>query len=358
MLSQIFLFFKKEPKYFWVFLAVAVIYGLIFISPAGNRPALSDSEEVLRFRAAEESWNQDMSREGALSDFMEREPALSLIFILMTVFFIAAFLIGGVLDVIGLWKPALFEKFRSDLSPPPTQAWSFSMLFKVVVLFMLMGVVISFLIGILSPWFPKRSAGNIFMLLHTLILNILCVYWMIVFVKRTGGDWRDLGLRVPGTGLLREILVGWVGYLKVLPLLVMVVVILLGLAGFLGYEPPDHPLVNIFIEEEKRAPFLVAFSVALGVVIGPAVEEIFFRGFCYPILRNRWGKIGGMILSAAFFAGIHHSGFVFWPVFILGIALAQLYENRRSLAASITLHITHNSLLIGYFFLAKQIIGR
>ncbi|HOW88594.1 MAG TPA: CPBP family intramembrane metalloprotease, partial [Candidatus Omnitrophota bacterium] len=66
----------------------------------------------------------------------------------------------------------------------------------------------------------------------------------------------------------------------------------------------------------------------------------------------------GMTLSAAFFAGIHHSGFVFWPVFILGIALAYLYDKRNSLIAPIVLHITHNTLFIAYFFLIKQIISR
>ena len=62
-------------------------------------------------------------------------------------------------------------------------------------------------------------------------------------------------------------------------------------------------------------------------------------------------------LSAAFFASIHHSGFVFWPIFVLGIALAYLYEKRRSLIASITLHVVHNTLFIAYFFLVKQMLG-
>ncbi len=296
MLTEVSLFFKKEPRYFWILLAVGIIYGAIFLSPHFKRPATG--------------------------------------------------------------KPVLFEKFRSDLSPPPTQAWSFSMLFKVVILFMLAGIVVSFLLGLISAILPEGGSENSLMLLHMLILNGLCLYWMIHFVRRSGGRWQDLGLRVPDTGLLREVAVGFVGYLRILPLFALVIATLLTLANFLNYEPPAHPLVNIFIEEEKRAPFLMILSVLLGAVISPIFEEIFFRGFCYPILRNHWGKIWGMILSSAFFAGIHHSGFVFWPIFILGMALAFLYEKRRSLIASITLHITHNSLLIGYFFLAKQIIGR
>jgi len=217
---------------------------------------------------------------------------------------------------------------------------------------------LGFLMGAIQAVFFQGDSDNVYLILHTLALYFVGVYFMMRFVKKSGGHWSDLGLRVPGTGFFREVGAGFLGYLGVLPLFVAVLLVLLVIANFFHYEPPAHPLVNIFLEEEKRAPFLMAFSLLLGAVMGPVFEEIFFRGFCYPVLRNRWGKSWGMVLSAAFFAGIHHSGFVFWPVFVLGITLAYLYEERRSLVASITLHITHNSILLGYFFLVKQIISQ
>ena len=152
-------------------------------------------------------------------------------------------------------------------------------------------------------------------------------------------------------------MIGWTGYLGVLPIFALVLAVLLFLANLVRYEPPPHPLVNVFIEEEKRLPFLVAFSAFLGAVIGPVFEEVFFRGFCYPILKGKVGKVWAMVISAAFFASIHHTGFVFWPIFVLGLALAYLYESRRSLLAPITLHVTHNTLFISYFFLVKQMIS-
>lgn len=358
MLKSIFLFFKKEPKYLWLLLALLVFYGFLTFSPKFRVAEPPPSKEMNNFRAAEERWNQDMKKEGAFRDFSKREPLLADLFQMMTLFFILTFLIGLVIDILWIWKRGFFERFRTDLSPPENSAWSFPMLFKVVLLFMLWGILLSFLMGIFHAMFPKAATNNHYMILHTAGLNLVCLYFMVKFVKRSGGHWKDLGFRLPAAGFFREVGVGFMGYLAILPLFAVVVVGLLFFAGLFHYEPPAHPLVNVFLEEEKRAPFLIMGSILLGTVVGPVFEEIFFRGFCYPILRNRWGKFWGITLSAAFFAGIHHTGFVFWPVFVLGVALAYLYEKRRSLVASITLHVTHNTLFIAYFFLIKQIIGR
>jgi membrane protease YdiL (CAAX protease family) len=112
--------------------------------------------------------------------------------------------------------------------------------------------------------------------------------------------------------------------------------------------------VNVLLEEEQRSPWIVVYSVLLATFIAPILEEIFFRGFCYPIFKKKWGKNAGMIITSSFFAIIHNNTFAFWPIFVLGMALAYMYEKRRSLIAPMTLHLIHNTIFIGYFFLAKQ----
>ena len=134
------------------------------------------------------------------------------------------------------------------------------------------------------------------------------------------------------------------------------VVFLFIAAQLFSYTPPVHPLVVILLEEEQ-SPFLIGYSVILGVVIGPVLEEIFFRGFCYPIFKSKWGKWPGMILTSLFFALIHDNQFALLPIFALGMALVYVYEKRRSLVAPIVLHLTHNGFLMLYFFITKQMFA-
>ena len=357
MLRNTLLFFKTERKYFWLLLGVLLFYTFVFFGPRLREHAPKHLKQVEKFKEAEKKWNEGIDHEGAFSAFAKRQPLLAGLFGLLTVFFIFAMLAGLIIDFLFLWKPAFRAKWMSSLSPPEFPSWRFSILFKVVILFFVGGIVLGLLTGILEAIFPGWASANFYMILHTLILNILCLLLMIKFVKQAGGKWQDLGFNFRKTDFFREAGIGVVSYLGVLPLFGVVLAVLLVVAQLAHYEPPPHPLVDVFLTEEKGVPFLVVLSILLGTVIGPIFEEIFFRGFCYPILRNKWGKVWGMVLSAAFFAGIHHSGFVFWPIFILGIALAYVYEKRRSLIASMALHITHNTIFISYFFLVKQIVG-
>jgi len=129
------------------------------------------------------------------------------------------------------------------------------------------------------------------------------------------------------------------------------------LVQMLSYEPPPHPLVEVFLAEE-RSPGTIAYSLFLACVAGPLFEEIFFRGFCYPAFKKRWGTGWALVLSAAFFSAIHQNLFAFLPVFILGLGLGYLYEKRGTLVPSIALHVIHNTVFIAYFFLAKEVLMR
>jgi len=98
------------------------------------------------------------------------------------------------------------------------------------------------------------------------------------------------------------------------------------------------------------------FSLILACVVGPAIEEVFFRGFFYPALKKYVGTGWAMTLSSALFAGVHENVFSFVPIFLLGFVLCYLYEKRRTVLPCISLHIVHNSVFILYFFLMKNIL--
>jgi uncharacterized protein len=90
--------------------------------------------------------------------------------------------------------------------------------------------------------------------------------------------------------------------------------------------------------------FILTF-IAAGIV-APIVEEIFFRGFLYAGLRQRWGIPVAMLVSTLFFTGLHFTIDLFVPIFVLGIFLVWLYEKTGSLYPGIMLHMANNALAL------------
>jgi membrane protease YdiL (CAAX protease family) len=90
------------------------------------------------------------------------------------------------------------------------------------------------------------------------------------------------------------------------------------------------------------------------VVVAPLAEEIFFRSFTYSALRKRFGILPGIVVTSAYFALIHDF-FSYLPIFVLGVALAYLYERRQSIVAPVALHFFHNARVIGTVLILRYV---
>jgi len=80
----------------------------------------------------------------------------------------------------------------------------------------------------------------------------------------------------------------------------------------------------------------------LAVVLGPAVEELFFRGILYGFFR-RWGIVAAIGTSSLSFAFAHSpiTGFPVLPL-IGGLLLAFIYEMDGHLLSPLTVHVLGN----------------
>jgi membrane protease YdiL (CAAX protease family) len=107
--------------------------------------------------------------------------------------------------------------------------------------------------------------------------------------------------------------------------------------------------------------FSVSWSGLLGAllivgVLAPIVEETYFRGMVYGLLRERYGTGRAVLVSAAIFAGAHvfvfgHYMVVAFPeLFILGAILAMVVERTRSLYPAILLHALNNGVVVVALF--------
>jgi uncharacterized protein len=109
--------------------------------------------------------------------------------------------------------------------------------------------------------------------------------------------------------------------------------------------PKQLPIEKYF--KDAAGTYLM---VIFGVTVAPLMEELFFRGFLYPVLARRAGVNAGIVITAFLFALIHQSqlGRAWAPVFLLfivGVVLTYVRARTGSVANSFLLHVAYNSLL-------------
>lgn len=347
--------FQSDRIYTVLFFVLVILYtGLLLLYPSSGSSE-KPSQAIQQFREAENIWQKQMATKDAMEQYIRKHPGDAIRFILLSLCVIFVFGAGLMLDLAFVFNPKLRQRLFGR-APLTSLEWPLTLFFKVVVLWIVISLVISLLFALLTRAGLAPLNFNAFAVLHTTVMDFLCVALILYVIKGYKGTWRDLGFSLTLKQTFKEIGAGLLGYIAVLPIFFLVLLVLIFFANIFDYEPAPHPIVGIFLEEDKSNPVLVFYSIILASFVGPFVEEIFFRGFCYPILKHKWGIKWAMLLSALFFALIHQNQFAFLPIFILGLGLAWLYEKRSNLVAPITLHLIHNSFFLAYFFVAKKMI--
>ncbi|MGH9224444.1 MAG: lysostaphin resistance A-like protein [Acidimicrobiales bacterium] len=89
----------------------------------------------------------------------------------------------------------------------------------------------------------------------------------------------------------------------------------------------------------------IVIGVLAIVCVGPAVEELVFRGFLAETFLQRWGKATAVLVSAACFSLAHLRLWQFWYFALIGVGFGLIYL-RRGLVGSIAAHATFNGMLV------------
>ncbi len=346
---------RERGWLFLFFLFLGIYLALSRWGAGSNHPP---SLALESFKQSEDAFQGASLTPEFIREWLKKSPAEALGFFFLSGLFTLLFAAGCVLNLFCAFKP----DFRRRVWPPSAvsaKPWSAAMLLRVLVQFLGAGLCLNLVFSLAVRLLDSDSAAHGLLLTHTLLVDVLCFFFILRQVRQTGNSWRDLGLCIPdGSSPVKEILAGLSAYAFVIPWFVMLLLILTGIASLVHYEPEPHPLVEIFLEEEKKAPWLIYLSVFIGCVAGPFFEEVFFRGFSFPIFKRKFGTVWAVVGCAAFFALIHKNEFAFFPIFMLGALLTLIYEKRGSLLSSYFVHFFHNSIFILYFWCVKSLIGR
>jgi CAAX protease family protein len=125
------------------------------------------------------------------------------------------------------------------------------------------------------------------------------------------------------------------------------------LARFLPI-PKSLPMDNYF--HDATGAYMMA---AFGLTLAPLLEEMFFRGLLYPLLRRAMGLIWAVLLTALAFAAIHGAqlGYAWAPVlsiFVVGVVFTIVRERLDSVAASFLMHCGYNFTLFSMLWWASD----
>jgi len=123
------------------------------------------------------------------------------------------------------------------------------------------------------------------------------------------------------------------------------------LLRLIGLKPSEQPIAELFATTDSQ--MLLSLIAVFAIAVAPIFEELFFRGFAYPPLKQRLGTRRALIVVSAVFALSHAHLPSFVPLFVLGLGLGLAYELTGSLLVPIGMHALFNGVMVAQLFLER-----
>jgi membrane protease YdiL (CAAX protease family) len=244
------------------------------------------------------------------------------------------------------------DPFEGGPAPaPPSQA---DLRFGDLLLTLVVGLGVTVLAGVLAGALIKVSglagAGGpsdtqllIVVALIVQAVGLLGAIYLFA-VRRRGIAWAEFGLRPLTQGwLVRAVAIGLIAF-------VLASLFNAGVQSLMD-RPPHNPQLDLIAPGGFSWGRLLVTLIIFGAV-APFTEEMFFRGLIYGWLRRRvsvWLAAG---VSGLGFAVLHGIWWLIPALFVLGVALALIYERSGSIWASVITHGLFNSLTTVLYYLA------
>ena len=94
-------------------------------------------------------------------------------------------------------------------------------------------------------------------------------------------------------------------------------------------------------------------------LIGPIVEELYFRGLIHTWFQSRFGY-GVRVLASSLIFGLSHLPHIgnAFSAFVSGLILVVAYEKSRSIWLSIATHVANNSFLVVVVYWGLAMMAR
>lgn len=175
------------------------------------------------------------------------------------------------------------------------------------------------------------------------VILFVGIYWCTV--RRYGSAWAALGVRR----------VSW-WWLLISPacfgcMLLIAMVIQRALAILMG-QPFFNPQVQMLTQGKPLRPIDLVLQLLCVAIVGPIVEELFFRGMLYPVMRRHAPAWIAIVLNAALFAMLHFIPIMLPMLFVSGVVFALVRERTDSLIPGMLIHSLQNAVFVIWLYIA------
>ena len=220
----------------------------------------------------------------------------------------------------------------------------------IILMFAGMPLIVQCVSAVFGGDFLRNIGQRNVILFVTLFVNLaICTY--VFYIVRVGYHQSITALGLSLVNLSGNIKQGIKRYLVTLPVIMLAGFVINRISSYYGINPDMQDVVKWILEEDSL--LVLSSLVFFGIIIAPMIEEIIFRGFLQSALKNYLGNRYAILVSASLFAGVHMDIFAFFQILILGLLLGYLYEKTQTLAASVVVHILHNSLTLIFLLYFK-----
>ena len=246
--------------------------------------------------------------------------------------------------------PVLFPPETQEGAPapsePPWNIWNVLGLAAIAIVSVFVFTSVAVLLakhGFRSPDISKLGRNPLVVLPAMTAAYLVVIGAMVVTVKATGQPfWQTIEWNFPSRTAAGYAALG------------LALAVLVGLTSKLLPIPKSLPIDSYFTNAAG------AYMMAIfGITFAPLVEELFFRGFLYPVIARSWGAGISVGITALLFALIHegqlaHAWAPLLLLWFVGLVLTAVRAWTKSVGASFCVHAGYNLTLFILMFLATD----
>ncbi|MCG2725817.1 MAG: CPBP family intramembrane metalloprotease [Elusimicrobia bacterium] len=210
----------------------------------------------------------------------------------------------------------------------------------------------------LAIWLTESIPIKIRAILLPVILFIFCLAVINKFLKISGMNYKDIGVKLPRKDEFKKnILLFFSGTLACL---MWVQIYTFAFKMFLPMQyakllaSKTTGYTQFLSDWAKTGEFYGIATLWSSLLLLTVIEELAFRGFIFNYMRRKSSLKKALLWSSVLFTFGHLNPYSFPITFVLGLVLTLLYVKSGGLAVPISVHFTYN---LSVFYLDKFVSG-